>query len=84
MRSKLLVMLNTVAEQILCPLCQVTYDFATGYQVFIQHGDRFALAVDLVCRSCAKQREPALVEMLELHDVYRQFNEGPSSWTHHS
>ena len=76
---RLVILLNGAETKEDCVYCLRRFILRAGYQILAQDGNAPAMATLPVCRPCAEEREPALVEMLDLSASYARFAAGSDS-----
>jgi hypothetical protein len=73
--SRLLILFNPAVSTEKCRYCHKTMHLRVQYGVFAQRADEEAQYAKPVCASCARKREPALLEMLDLYERFQEFNQ---------
>ena len=74
-----IILFNGMATTEECIYCRQSFELPLGYQVLVQDGDKPAKATHCACRPCIQQREPELVEMIELFESFARFSAGQDS-----
>ena len=73
MNTRLAILWNNIADSPTCPICEKSFKAEIGYEIFRFRKDTRAIDARMVCRPCVQKREPALLEMVELHCCYAKY-----------